>query len=245
MADFKTHLTVTSIFSSIASTVLLASSLAAPEEVLLCFILGVIGGLLPDIDSDGSLPVRLLFTFMATVIAFLVIFRQDGDDSVAELFLLWLASFAVIKSFVFSMFTRITIHRGMIHSIPFGALAGLLATILLHRVGRFGGFTVWMAGVFLFGGYILHLLLDELGSMGLPGRPARRSAGTALKFGNLSDLKTTTFVYVALTLTFLVVPDPGEFLSILTDPATYARLEILPEGGWFRELYANYIAGLK
>ena len=53
MADFKTHLTVASIASSIAATMLFAATVATPQEVLLYFVLGVVGGLLPDIDSDS------------------------------------------------------------------------------------------------------------------------------------------------------------------------------------------------
>jgi len=223
----------------------MASSMATPQEVLLYFTMGVIGGLLPDIDSDNSLPVRLLFTFMATVIAFLVMFKQKSDNSVTELFLVWLASFVIIKFFVFSLFTRITVHRGMIHSIPAAAMFGLIATILLYRMFHFGEFTVWMAGMFVFSGYILHLLLDEINSIALSKRGPKKSAGTAFKFGNASDFKATVFVYVATILIFLFTPDHREFFTTLTDASTYDRLEIFPHGKWFRQLYADYIARLK
>ncbi|MDD2391063.1 MAG: metal-dependent hydrolase [Desulfobacterales bacterium] len=245
MADFKTHLTVTSIFSSIATTVLLASSMATPQEVLLYFTMGVIGGLLPDIDSDASRPVRLLFTFMATVIAFLVMFKLKKENSAVELFLVWLASFIAIKIFVFSLFTKITIHRGMIHSIPASVLFGFITTIILHRIFHFGEFAVWMAGLFVFSGYILHLLLDEFSSLTFSGRGPKRSAGTALKFGNPTDLKTTALVYVAVIILFSFTPDHRAFFTMLTDASTYDRLEIFPHGKWFSDLYTNYLAGLK
>jgi len=245
VAEFKTHLTVTGIFSGIASTVLMASSMAAPQEVLLYFTVGVIGGLLPDIDSDSSHPVRLLFTFLATVIAFLVMFKQTYVHSAAELFLVWLVSFVVIKCFVFSLFTKITVHRGMIHSIPAGVLFGFITTISLHRVFHLGEFTAWMSGLFVFSGYILHLLLDEFSSLTFSGRGPKKSAGTAFKFGNISDFKTTAFLYVAAIMLFLITPDHGAFFTMLTDTGTYDRLEILPHGKWFRELFTNYIALLK
>ncbi len=245
MADFKTHLTVTSIFSSIATTILLASALATAQEVLLYFIMGVIGGLLPDIDSDNSLPVRLLFTFMATVIAFLVMFKQTGDNSAMELFLVWLGSFILIKSFVFSLFTRITIHRGMIHSVPASVLFALITVIILHRLFRFDAFTVWMAGLFVFSGNILHLLLDEFCSLNLTGAGALKSAGTAFKFGKASDLRSTAFLYVAVIMLCFLTPDHREFIMTLTHPGAFDRLEIFPDWKWFSELYTNYIALLK
>ena len=245
LADFKTHLTVTSIAGCIASTVLLAASLASPQEVLLYFIMALVGGLLPDIDSDGSLPVRLLFTFMATIIAFLVMFRQRTDGSAMELLIIWGGSFAVIKFFVFSMFARITVHRGMIHSVPAALMFGFGGTILLHRVFHFETFTVWMAGLFLFFGYVLHLLLDEICSLGFLGRPAKRSAGTALKFASFTDMKATLFVYAAAAMLFFITPDHRPFFRTVLDAETYEHLEIFPRGGWFKALYRDYIAGLK
>ncbi len=106
VADFRTHLTVTSICSSITATTMLASAMATPPEVLLYFTLGVVGGLLPDIDSDSSLPVRLLFTFIATVISFLVMFKQQADSTLVELFLVWAGSFVFIKFFYFLFLQR-------------------------------------------------------------------------------------------------------------------------------------------
>ena len=236
MAEFKTHLTVTSIGSSIASTMLLASAMASPQEVLLYFTLGVVGGLLPDIDSDNSLPVRLLFTFIATVISFLVMFRQQTDNTVVELFLVWMGSFIFIKYFLFSLFTKVTVHRGIIHSIPAAVLFGFITTILLYHIFHFPEFVSWMAGLFVFGGCILHLLLDELFSLNLTGSGPKKSTGTAFKFGNAGDLKSTFFIYLAIVLLFLATPEHNHFFSTILDTSTYHHLKLFPSDNWFNEL---------
>jgi hypothetical protein len=236
VAEFKTHLTITSIGSSIASIMLFASAIATPQEVILYFTLGVVGGLLPDIDSDNSLPVRLLFTFIATVISFLVMFKQPPDNTAIELFLVWMGSFVFIKYFLFSLFTKITVHRGIIHSIPAAVLFGFVSTILLYRIFHFNGFVAWMAGLFVFGGYIIHLLLDELYSLNFTGSGTKKSAGTAFKFGNASDLKSTFFIYLALVLLFVAMPEHNHFFSTILDTGTYHHLKFFPSDSWFREL---------
>ncbi|CCK78692.1 metal-dependent hydrolase [Desulfobacula toluolica] len=236
MADFKTHFTITSIGSSIASTILFASAIATPQEVLLYFTLGVVGGLLPDIDSDNSLPVRILFTFIATVISFLVMFKQPPENTAVELLLVWMGSFVFIKYFLFSFFTRITVHRGIIHSIPASVFFGLISTILLYRIFHFNEFVAWMAGMFVFGGYIIHLLLDELYSLNLKGLGIKKSAGTAFKFGNASDLKSTFFIYLAIVLLFFSTPEHNHFFSIFFDTSTYRHLKFFPSDNWFSEL---------
>lgn len=239
MANFKTHLTVTSICSSIAATMMLASTIATPQEVLLYFILGVVGGLLPDIDSDSSLAVRLLFTFIATVIAFLVMFRQKTGNSVMELFLVWSASFVFIKFFLFSLFTKVTVHRGIIHSIPASVAFGFITAIVMNRVFHFNDFVSWMSGVFVFGGSILHLLLDELCSLDIMGKKTKKSSGTAFKFGSIGDFKSTAFIYMLIAALFVGMPNHTRFFSVVLKPETYQHLKFFPTGKWFSNLYSE------
>ena len=211
MADFKTHLTVASIGSSIAATMLFAASVASPQEVLLYFILGVVGGLLPDIDSDSSLTVRLLFTFIATLISFLVMFKQRADNTVIELFMIWAASFIFIKIFIFSLFTKLTVHRGMIHSIPASVAFGCMAAIVLNRVFHFNDFVSWMAGGFVFGGSILHLILDEVYGLNLLSLKPKKSSGSAFKFGSIKNIKETIAIYMFIAVLFVAMPSHTRF----------------------------------
>jgi len=241
VAEFKTHLTVSSLCSNASATFLLAASLATPEEVLLFFVMGVVGGLLPDIDSDSSLPVRLLFTFIATVISFLIMFHQRADNSAVELFTIWLVSFLVIKFVIFSMFTRITVHRGIIHSVPASLFSWFFATIILYRCFNFSITTCWMAGFFVFGGFILHLLLDELISLNLPGKAPKASSGTAFKFGVAKDLKSTVTVYAVTALLFAATPDYTPFVRTYFSSTSLVSLRVFPEGAWFQNLYQTYV----
>lgn len=241
MAEFKTHLTVSSLCSSAAATLLLAASLASPEEVLLFFVMGVVGGLLPDIDSDSSLPVRLLFTFIATVISFLIMFHQRADNSAVELFTIWLVSFMMIKFVFFSMFTRITVHRGIIHSVPASLFFWFATTIILYQFFNFSIKICWMAGFFVFGGFILHLLLDELISLNLPEKKPKASSGTAFKFGIAKDLKSTVAVYAVTALLFAATPDYTPFVHTYFSSTSLASLRVFPEGAWFKSLYQTHV----
>ena len=65
MANFRTHISVAATASCFLSIALLKGGLASEKEVVLYFTLGTIGGILPDIDSDHSLPSRFLFGFFA------------------------------------------------------------------------------------------------------------------------------------------------------------------------------------
>lgn len=58
-------------------------------------------------------------------------------------------------------------------------------------------------------GFLSHLVLDEIYSIDLRGMHIKKSFGTALKWSNPKDKRTTTFVYSALLLLgFLCVSEP-------------------------------------
>jgi len=194
---------------------------------------------LPDIDSDSSLTVRLLFTFIATLISFLVMFKQRADNTVMELFIIWAASFIFIKFFIFSLFTKLTVHRGMIHSIPAAVAFGCLAAIILNRVFHFNDFVSWMAGGFVFGGSILHLILDELYGLNLLSLKAKKSSGSAFKFGSIKNIKETIAIYMLIAVLFVAMPSHTRFLSVIFAPQTYEHIEFVPSGKWFSRLCAE------
>lgn len=242
MADFKTHIFVACPISGLAATSLLVAGMANPQEVVLYFALGCIGSMLPDIDSDRSVPVRLAFSFLAPLIVFFIIFRRGISCSVAEIFIIWLASFVLVKYFVFSFFTRLTVHRGVIHSIPAAVLFWFLSSILFYRVFHFSSFTAWMAGFFVFGGFILHLVLDELNSMNVFGARVKKSFGTALALVKFNDLGTTILLYLAVIGLFNLTPDPAPFFAKVLNKNAYLHLHFLPQGEWFQDLWKNFVA---
>ena len=57
MADFKTHLAGAAIGSAALATSLASSDTVESGEALGLFSVGVIGGLLPDVDLGHSTPV--------------------------------------------------------------------------------------------------------------------------------------------------------------------------------------------
>ncbi|GBC63302.1 metal-dependent hydrolase [Desulfonema ishimotonii] len=228
MANFKTHLSVACVASGLVATCLLAGDVARPAETVLCFALGSAGGTLPDIDSDNSVPLRLTFDLLSFFIAFLVMFSQPAGDSVVELLLIWGIAFLSVKYLVFYFFTRLTAHRGIFHSVPAGGVFWFLTTILLHRLFNFPALTAWMGGAFVFFGYLVHLVLDEIYSIDFSKMALKTSSGTALKLVSFYDMKATVFMYTALIGLFFLMPDYKPFLDTFLNPATWAGIRFLP-----------------
>ena len=65
MANFNTHLAVASVTSGMLATLSLSIDGVYIYDVLALFAVGVMGGILPDIDSDNSAALRIIFNLFA------------------------------------------------------------------------------------------------------------------------------------------------------------------------------------
>jgi len=236
MADFKTHFNVAAVGAGLAATTLLVAGLAQPDELLLFFSLGIVGGLLPDLDLDHSTPLEIVFNLVGVLLSFLLIFHLSGRFAVLELALFWLLCFLFIKVVIYRLFTALTEHRGVFHSVPGAGLAGLLTSAALFHLAGVTPVVAWIGGLFLALGYLTHLVLDEIYSVNLFGGHTKKSLGSAFKFFS-GDVVPTILLYVALAAAFLIAPEAEALLAILAAPETYAGMEnrFLPKV-WFEGL---------
>lgn len=235
MADFKTHTVGAALVSGIAATALFMTGEMSNQAVVGYFLLGVMGGLLPDIDSDTSVPLRITSHVLAVIGGFLTVFTFGQRLSLVELVILWLACFLTIRYGVFSLFTRITVHRGLIHSLPAGMGFALLAVLIAYHMMGITALQAWFCGLFVFLGFIVHLLLDEFYSVNLLGMQFKSSFGSAFNLGNLRNPYGTLTLYVALIGLFYISPSPSSFMAFMTDGEIHNRLteRLLPQQGWF------------
>lgn len=179
MANFTGHLTGAAICAAAygAGGSLLLQLDWGP--VFLGAGLTLLGGLLPDLDSDSGVPLRELFNLMGGVVPILLIPRlRRAGFTLEQILVLWAGAYLFVRFGLSEIFKRFTVHRGMFHSIPAILISGLCIFLLYHN-------GVWQVRLFLAGGvmvgYLCHLLLDEFYSIDLMGVRIKASAGTALK----------------------------------------------------------------
>lgn len=236
MADFKTHLIGAAAVSGLAATALVMTGQFPHQAVIGYFILGVMGGLLPDIDSPHSIPVRIAFMGLAVIAGFLVVFTFGRRYSLVELILLWIGCFALIRYGVFELLDRYTVHRGLIHSIPMGVICGLVTTILAYQAFNASVTHAWMCGTFVTLGFFVHLLLDEFYSVNLFGKKLlKKSFGTAFSLGSLQQPMGTAALYLAVIGLFYLCPPSHPFTELMLNRETYHGIvqRLVPGETWF------------
>ena len=100
MANFNTHFNTGLVVSGTAASSLLTTGLFSPKEVLILWLSGTFGGLLPDIDADDSTAIRVIFSLFGGFAALLSILYCYQRLSVLELWLLAAGVFVTIRYLV-------------------------------------------------------------------------------------------------------------------------------------------------
>ena len=235
MANFKTHITVAAALSGCLATGFLEVGIATPKDVWLYFALGTLGGILPDIDADNSIPGRILFSFFAMVLAFLTLFSRANFYSIVELSILWMVTYMVVRYIIFQMFAKLTVHRGIFHSILAAVFFYFLTTDISYYLFSLNALNAWVAGLFVFIGYLIHLILDEMYSVDLIGTKIKKSFGTALKIIS-TNMKATSLLLLATVLVFYMTPSTERFVKTVLGFDTYksVKVKLLPKARWFK-----------
>ncbi|MBZ9539473.1 metal-dependent hydrolase [Modicisalibacter tunisiensis] len=181
MADFKTHFSV-----AVAGGALLAvggwqAALWSPPEGASLAALTAFGGILPDIDSDHSRSIRLIFNLFALLAVVAGACWLQGRVSPAMLLVGCGGLYVAVRYGAGAIFRRFSVHRGIWHSLLAMGLCGLTTTALSYQWLAQPAWQAWAQGVALVLGGVIHLLLDELYSVDLVGSRLKRSFGTAMK----------------------------------------------------------------
>lgn len=208
MAGFKSHLTGSTLCGIGYGVAGFAFGVPWPT----CAVAGLacsVSGMLPDLDSASGRPAREILCLLAAVVPALMIPRFHELGLRHEQAVLAIAvSYLFIRFVVGAIFRKYTVHRGMWHSIPAAAVAGLLAFILVHgdclEIRLYKACSVVL-------GFLCHLVMDEIWSVDVRhGIPRFKSSfGTALKFYTTLSLWSNVATYgKLLALLAFVVCDP-------------------------------------
>jgi len=207
MASFETHLTVTTAVVGVVTIPLLSSGIVDTNESVLLLFFGVIGGMLPHIDSDNSIPVKIAFKILSLILPLLILLKFAGDLPLLKIGLFWiLASIGLYIVFTYG-FLKLTVHRGIFHTIGMGLVLGESTALFMLHVLHSAEELAVLSGIYVTFGFLLHLLLDELYSVNLSNATLKRSFGTALKLYNKNNIFGSIVINILAVGLLFVLPD--------------------------------------
>jgi membrane-bound metal-dependent hydrolase YbcI (DUF457 family) len=201
----------------------------------IALLFSMLGGMLPDLDSDSGKEIRHL-TSITAVFSALLFWAASGQVTPPLAFevRIWITLFSAWfwSRCLRWLLGRITVHRGMFHSIPTCLIWGSLMYLYYPHENHW--VRVYMASGIMVG-YMSHLLCDEYFSVeSFVGLRVNKAFGTAMKFWS-GSLFATMICYVILGLcvkqvtevwprqkdgTFVAVGQPSESLDFLKNTAS-------------------------
>jgi hypothetical protein len=206
MATFEQHINGAVIATGVAIVPLHNAGLLSVNESVIVLALGIIGGVLPDLDSDSSKPIQIVFKILAIFLPLLALLGLSLELPLSYLVGVWIFSGLVLHLTLFKFLLSLTHHRGVFHSIPMGiVIAQIFFSIFHHIIGYSIEFST-IAGLFMFYGFMIHLILDEIVSLNIFGIKIKHSFGSALKLYDKNNLYGTLGLYLFIGLFFLYIP---------------------------------------
>lgn len=197
MANFKVHaLTAFTASVSAASYVTVLNDFPLPWGGLLC-VLGVIGGLLPDVDSGESKMARYCGILAGACLSIVTYVLSQS-------YIISFLAFTPLAKVTNLGIKKWTTHRGVFHSIPMGLLLSIAVFVLADLLQFPHLFSIFCTG-FLGGGYLIHLVLDEIWSL-RHGITTHCSFGTALQVFRLTFWKSFLATYALLACAIYSTP---------------------------------------
>lgn len=236
MANFETHLSFAAIGSGLLATTCLGAGLCGPKEAMMLWMMGTAGGILPDIDSDHSSAIRMIFVSLAVFVSWLTMLNWVESYSILELWIVCGVTYLLVRHVAMRCFSKFTVHRGIFHSLVAAAFFWFSMTAICYHFLRFNELLSWMMGLFLFFGFILHLSLDEMYSVDLMNTRIKRSFGTALKVFDYKNWEISVVMIAVMLFAYSWTPNPEKFKDFLTSPKTYQNIKFIPSGVWFKDI---------
>ncbi len=200
MANFRTH---------VSSSIVLGAAYGAAGHLLydmplpssaLAAGLCALGGLLPDMDSDNAVILRESVGLVAAVTPLLALDQLSNLQLPREtIVLICVGLYLAIRFLLGGILRHWTVHRGMWHSIPAAAIAGMVVYYL--STGPDDSVRIFKTAAIVLG-FLWHLLLDEIYAVEIGRVRVKRSFGTALKFWGEKPLATVVAYLLLMAVTF-------------------------------------------
>ena len=206
MASFEQHVNGAVVATGVAIVPLYSASLLDVHQSLIVLALGIVGGVLPDLDSDNSRPLQIVFKIFSIFLPLIILLSLFENAPLLKLIGYWFLASILLHLTVFKLFIMFTSHRGIFHSIPMGIVFGQITTYTFLNYLNYDLIFSTLAGIFVTFGFMVHLLLDELVSLNALGLRVKKSFGTAFKFYDRYNLFGTLILYIVIGVFLYITP---------------------------------------
>lgn len=188
MANFDGHLTAGGLSTSVFTFAASSAHDFGFSELTNLWLLGFLGSVAPDVDSDNSTTLGIVFTLISSILSIVTAFYLQVIGSSPFYVLIGMSvAYLVTRYGVYRVFAWSTRHRGLYHSILAGVFISLAITLAIALYVKGGRVFALFCGTAFFVGFLTHLVVDEWNAIDFQERRLKRSFGSALKLFSLKN----------------------------------------------------------
>ena len=188
------------------------------------WLTGILAGLLPDVDSDHSASLKVVFNTLGVLSGVLLL---AGAGRQYPLLLVWAGIIAIpvfCTQVLKPLCCKLTVHRGNWHSLLTAVFLSVNVTIAAWYITRLPARVSWLAGIFMLAGFLTHLLLDEMYAVDVSNLRLKRSFGSACKLFSRKTPVISAFMVLILL---------GEIPFLPPEPALCSLVRRIVQVHWF------------
>lgn len=204
MANFTTHVAGAAVVTGVAAVAMQALGFIETPVMVGCWIMGIVGGLAPDLDSDDPKALSIIFNIITAVVWVILLFGLVEQLSLLEFSIAIVAATLFVRVGLYFVFLQLTSHRGNFHSIVGGLITAFIVAAIAGRITD--GFTAWVLAGFCFLGFITHLVMDELFKVNLVNESCQKPLFSALKVVSLENKPMMATMCVVALVMMLFTP---------------------------------------
>lgn len=216
MANFKTHVGAALGVSAFSVAIAVNGGLIELAQSHWYVSMGVVGGMLPDIDAAKSRPFKHLFMGLAIWAGSLAWHALEKSLSEKSLLLAVFAVAGFVRYPLAYLFQKMTVHRGVFHSLLAGIFFSLSLVCIWHYLLGASRLDAWLSGIFLLLGFVVHLCLDELFSVDLANGRMKKSFGTALKLYGYQNVSGSVLLLSLVAGLLILAPSAAPLYKALS-----------------------------
>ena len=223
MAAYREHITVSGILGVAYATAAVFLFSYSLVQAAIVAVLTWVAGMLPDLDSESGRPIRELSGVVAAFAPLLMLQHAQAAGIRGDRAMLFsIVSYALVKYGGAFLLGKLTVHRGMFHSIPALLIASEL-TFLAYHSEELRVRALMAVGVGI--GFLSHLVLDEMYSVQWDGMKVRlaKSSGSAMKFFGSEALPNGVTMGLLLCLSYATLVEA----DIVHDPSKIPAPEVI------------------
>ncbi len=223
MAGYREHVTVSGLLGVAYASAAMFMFGYSLIQACIAAVLTWISGMLPDLDSESGKPIRELFGVVAAIAPLMLMQHVNAMGVNGDRAMLFsLISYGVVRYGGAFLLAKLTVHRGMFHSIPALLIAAEL-TFLAYHTDDFRVRMLMAVGVGL--GFLSHLMLDEMYSVQWDGAKVKlaKSSGSAMKFWGNEALPNGVAMGLLLCLSYATLVEA----EVLRDPGAIPAAETI------------------